>query len=958
MAMLDLGTLKIGVEVQTGDSNEQFDNLKQKSKETSTAMQTDWQKVATTLTTTGTKLTKYITLPIIAAATASIKYASDMTETTNKVNQVFNDNAKNIERWAETSITKMGLAKETAMDMASSFGDLGSSMKIADDLNYEYSTSLVQLAADMASFKNISSDRARTALTGIYTGETEALKALGIVMTQANLEAYALANGYTKQYDELTQAELVTLRYKYVMDAAKNSMGDFARTSGETANQTRMLGENAKELAANFGEVLAPTGNELVKIANDALDKLKNLNPEAKQTAVNAALIAAAIGPMLTMVGKGIKAYNSITKAVAAANIKMQASAGVIGVVSLAIGLLAAAVIKGVANYNELTEAANDLANATKDASDEIQKSKDALDDTIVSVEANAKMARTYCDRLDELSAAESLTNAQRSEASYLVDQLNQLYPELNAQIDEQTGKLVDGTTAIRDQIVAMQERAQAAAYEEQYNAVLAAHADLLYAAAAAETERSMIQERNAEIMSERTSLEAEFQAATGHSISTMANLDATSQRALLKGNESAEAMLVKYMRLDVEINDNNISLRALDRELSKNEKATADATREVDIATQTYEGLTKANEELAPALDETSTAISDTGEAATKAAEDVKDYTDETINNLEKLPKAIKMTAAQATANLQANNVTMTQWMNDLTTLVGKGMDEGVVAKLYEMGPEFRNVVADLVNSTPEEMKAFEDALAKSGDLSGKKFTAGVEAATADTTETLSSKKEEVAAWTEETTAAIAECVDTGIIAKLNTIVPAYSQILTNLLMANASQMPFFAQSMSDWGTTGGNNFVLGVGSSISSKYQSLYMIGYRAGQEVTRGYNDAQEIRSPSRVGWRSGGQWIQGIVNGVVDNLKNLQTVSAQAAQVPVDALKTQLASMPKITSGGMPKASTINNVRNTTVSNSTASKSIVQNNNFSATPKTQYEIYLAQKKLSKNLAEAVS
>lgn len=958
MAMLDLGTLKIGVEVQTGDSNEQFDTLKQTSKETATSVGTDWTKVAATLTTVGTTLTKYVTLPIIAAATASVKYASDLTETTNKVNQVFNENAEAVTSWAENSISQMGLAKETAMDMAASFGDLGSSMKLTGDLNYEYSTSLVQLAADMASFKNISSDRAQTALTGIYTGETEALKALGIVMTQANLEAYALANGYTKQYDELTQAELVTLRYEYVMDAASNSMGDFARTSDETANQTRMLGENVKELGAEFGEVLAPTANDIIQKLNGVLDKLKNLNPESKKAAVNAALIAAAIGPLLTMIGKGIKAYQDIATKVAAANVKMQASAGVIGAVSLAIGLLAAAVIVGVKNYKELTEAANDLKNATKDASAEIQDSKDSLNDTLVAVEASAQMAQTYCDRLDELSAAESLTNAQRAEAQYLVDQLNELYPELNAQIDEQTGKIIDGTTAIRDQIVAMQERAQAAAYEEQYNAVLEAHADLIYAAAAAETERSMILQRNSEIVQEMTDLTTGFEEATGHSISAMAELDSVSQDALLNGDAAAKKMLNRYMALDIELDENKVSLSALNRELKKNEEATEDAAYEVDIATQTYEGLTTANEDLVPALSDTSDAITDTGEAATEAADDVKDYTDETINNLEKLPNAVKMTAAQATANLQANNVTMTQWITDLTMLVEKGMDEGVVAKLYEMGPEFRSVVADLVDSTPEEMQAFADALEASGDLSGQKFTAGVESATEDTTAALSSKKEEVEAWTAETTAAIAECVDTGIIAKLNTIVPAYTEILTNLLLANATQMPTFAQSMLDWGATGGNNFVLGVGTSIKSKYQMLYMIGYNAGLKVTQGYNDAQEIRSPSRVGWRSGGQWIQGIVNGVVDNLKDLQTVSAQAASVPIDAIKAQLSSMPKITSGAMTKAATVNNVQNTTVSNNAASKSIVQNNNFSATPKTQYEIYLAQKQLSKNLAEAVS
>ena len=123
--------------------------------------------------------------------------------------------------------------------MAALFGDMGTAMGQTPAEAAKMSESLVGLAGDLASFKNIGIEEAQTALKGIFTGEGESLKSLGVVMQDSTLEAYAMATGQKKAYDEMTQAEKVALRYAYVMDATKNAQGDFARTSGGTANQLR-----------------------------------------------------------------------------------------------------------------------------------------------------------------------------------------------------------------------------------------------------------------------------------------------------------------------------------------------------------------------------------------------------------------------------------------------------------------------------------------------------------------------------------------------------------------------------------------------------------------------------------------------------------------------------------------------------------------------------------------------
>ena len=958
MPVLDLGTLKIEVKVLTEDSNKEFDGLGKKSQETSEKVKEHWKQVSSSLVSAGTSLTRYVTLPIIAAGTAAVKFASDMVETTNKVNVVFGSNSAAVDKWADNSLRKMGLAKQSAMDYAASYGDLGSSMELSNDINYKYSTSLVQLAADMASFKNISADRAQLALTAIYTGETESLKALGIVMTDANLQAFGLANGYAKQYSEMTQAEKVMLRYEYVMDAAKNSMGDFERTSSGMANQTRMLGENAKETGAILGEVIAPTVNEIITATNGLLDKVKQLNPEAREAIVVTALISAGIGPLLVMIGKGIKAYNDIAKAVAAANVKMQLSAGAVGAISIAIGVLIGVATAVVAHYNKLTEAANNLATANKKAAADVTDAKDALNDSLVAVEANAKMAQTYTDRLNELSAVQTLDNAQRAESRYLVDQLNQLYPELNAQIDEQTGKIVGGTQAINDQIAAIQERAIATAYEEQYTAVLQAHNDLLYAAAAAETERGMISQRNGEITDQMTDIEKRFQAETGRSIEQVSQMGDETQRALLGGSQSAKKMLSDWQSLGKEFGENKVSLTALDRELDKNKTATSAAEREVAIATETYKRLTGSSDALGDSMAGTAEDIAKTGDAAAEAETKLKDYTDETINNLEKLPRAVKMTAEQATANLIANNATMTAWMNDLSTLVDKGMDEGVVAKLYEMGPQFRSVVADLANGTPEAMQAFEDAMGASGDLSGKKFTTGVKNSTEEVTGNLSEASKEVDKWTSQTTADIATVVDVGIIAKLRTITPAWISVIADLIRANNTNLVAYKQSMLQSGTDSANNFYAGVKNTTESKYSLYYHLGFTAGRKFVQGYNDAQQSKSPAREGIKSANNWADGVLIGTVNNTNKLVEAAQAQARIPINATKAALGSLPKIMGGALPVSSPVyNNTSNTTNSSVVTRGKVEQHLHYTTKPMSSYERHVEQRRASQTLAKEI-
>ena len=126
-------------------------------------------------TSAGTKMTVGLTAPIIAAGAVMVDYASDLSENMNKTSVAFGDNAADVTKWSETTLDAYGISQSSALDMASMFGDMGTAMGQSTSQAATMSMSMVGLAGDLASFKNIGIDQAQDALKGIFTGEGEAL---------------------------------------------------------------------------------------------------------------------------------------------------------------------------------------------------------------------------------------------------------------------------------------------------------------------------------------------------------------------------------------------------------------------------------------------------------------------------------------------------------------------------------------------------------------------------------------------------------------------------------------------------------------------------------------------------------------------------------------------------------------------------------------------------------------
>lgn len=206
-----------------------------------------------------------------------VELGSDLAEVQNVVDVTFTTMSDKVNEFAKNAMTSAGLSETMAKRYVGTFGAMSKSFGFSEAQAYDMSTALTQLTGDVASFYNISQDLAYIKLKSVFTGETETLKDLGVVMTQSALDQYALANGYGKTTSAMTEQEKVALRLAFVQKQLSAASGDFIRTSDSWANQVRVMQLQLQSLKATVGQGLINIFAPVLKVINILLGKLATL---------------------------------------------------------------------------------------------------------------------------------------------------------------------------------------------------------------------------------------------------------------------------------------------------------------------------------------------------------------------------------------------------------------------------------------------------------------------------------------------------------------------------------------------------------------------------------------------------------------------------------------------------------------------------------------------------------
>ena len=323
-----------------------------------------------TVSTTAAKIAKaigsaFVTKQVIAFGKAAIGVASDLNEVQNVVDTTFGDGSVKIDEWAKNAAEAFGESELQAKQFTSTLGAMFKSMGVGQADMEEMSMSLAGLAGDMASFYNLDPAEAFEKLRSGISGETEPLKQLGINMSVVNLEAFAMSEGITKSYQEMTQAEQATLRYQYIMSATADAQGDFSNTSDSLANQQRILQLEIQTLAAEIGNDLMPIAQGAIEIARNGVEWVTEHKDALEKLTVAVGAAATGYAAWKAII-KAEELYDSTVNGIKGIATAMKGAEAATGLMSTAMSAIPyVAIVAGIA---AITAAVIELKGAQEEA--------------------------------------------------------------------------------------------------------------------------------------------------------------------------------------------------------------------------------------------------------------------------------------------------------------------------------------------------------------------------------------------------------------------------------------------------------------------------------------------------------------------------------------------------------------------------------------------------------------
>jgi len=620
-----------------------------------------------------------------------IELASSLSEVQNVIDVTFEDGAQSVNDFAKSAKNAFGLSELAAKKYTGTLGAMLKSMGLTLDAVGEMSTAMTGLAGDFASFYNISTDEAFQKIRAGIAGETEPLRQLGINMSVANLEAYALAQGIDTAYASMTQAEQATLRFNYLMSVSADAQGDFARTSDSYANSQRLAALATDELKTAIGNRLIPVAKqfqqELGKIAGAAadaigqrglagfIDVITDRFPLATSAAAGLAASMAAL-LIINVLTPGVKALAAAQKIL---NAVMSASP--VFILVTAVGALVGAITLLNKRYEELHPEAAQALDDVGELTNKVKTSSNAFRESAEEIESSRRGTLAMIDALSQMSAEYGGTSIEQRKMQSIVDQLNGAISGLNLSFDAQTGKLSTNTEALRTMTEAQYEAAKGAAELARYTRLLEEQADAEYA---------LRQARKA------------FYAAGDGSGATVVER--------LKLNKAVREAQDAYNSVSAEILDLNDNLES--------------NTALTDESTQSLNALTEAERELADEVDriviggyDVTDVLDDIGMTADDVAARLDNFTAAATNMFDKISTESKLKVSEMIGNLEFNATALQDWSDNIVYL-GQKLPSDLLQPLIDSGPEdMAGVLNELAGASDEELGALVAAFENGGE-------------------------------------------------------------------------------------------------------------------------------------------------------------------------------------------------------------------------------------------------
>lgn len=397
-------------------------------------------------------------------AISSISAASDLDESQSKVTQVFKDQADEVLAWADSSATAFGQSKQQALEAAGTYGNLFQAFGIASDAAQEMSTTMVELAADLASFNNTSIDDAIQALRSGLSGETEPLKRFGIALTDARLKAEAMAQGIYDGAGALDAGQKAQAAYAVILQDTTLAQGDFARTSDGLANTQRILQAAVEDAKAEIGTGLVNAITDIVAIMGGPQGMADQIDGVAGKLGTMTVGMGAVVRQVVVFNRNLAIATSGLFDFATAARISLAIATAGISETLLGVARSLYEIGEAEMEAQETTEAWADYRRAQQGVVDATPALVGALDDTSAAAANTAKSAAVAARALLEAAIAtgqvpSAARFAQRFDVAAMLDGIGKAAASTGSSA-RSAGKAVDTLSA---RVEAARDRANAA---------------------------------------------------------------------------------------------------------------------------------------------------------------------------------------------------------------------------------------------------------------------------------------------------------------------------------------------------------------------------------------------------------------------------------------------------------------------------------------------------------------
>lgn len=260
----------------------------------------------------------------------AVTAASGLNEEISKSEVVLGDASAAIIAFTQDAAQSLGQSRSAALQAANQFAVFGKSAGLTGQDLAAFSTTLVQLAADLGSFNNVDPEEAALALGAALRGEMEPARRLGLLLDDATLRQEAWRQGMIATTSQaLTPQQKVLAAYQVILKQSADAQGDFARTSDGMANQQRILAASLEDAKVALGQALLPAAQAVVGVLTPLVQGFTGLSAPVRNAALAMTALAVATklapGPMnalgtsLTGIVKAVKGLPTVVSSLGTA---------------------------------------------------------------------------------------------------------------------------------------------------------------------------------------------------------------------------------------------------------------------------------------------------------------------------------------------------------------------------------------------------------------------------------------------------------------------------------------------------------------------------------------------------------------------------------------------------------------------------------------------------------------